>query len=122
MSWKHATVLLIPKLCKDKTKISSYRPMALISVFSKTFERILANQMVPFLITEQKLHHQHYGFVPSKDSRTETYLLYKAITDTMLDKKYFVDISLDVKSAHDSVYIDGLLYKLILKENSALDA
>ncbi|GFY25088.1 putative RNA-directed DNA polymerase from transposon X-element [Trichonephila clavipes] len=39
-SWKHAILLPIPKPCKDKTKISSYRPIALTSVFSKTFERI----------------------------------------------------------------------------------
>ncbi|GFX81345.1 putative RNA-directed DNA polymerase from transposon X-element [Trichonephila clavipes] len=35
-SWKHAILLPIPKPCKDKTKISSYRPIALTSVFSKT--------------------------------------------------------------------------------------
>ncbi|GFX42552.1 RNA-directed DNA polymerase from mobile element jockey [Trichonephila clavipes] len=52
--WKHAIILPIPKPCKDKTKISSYRPIALTSVFSKTFGRILANRIAYFLITEHK--------------------------------------------------------------------
>ncbi|GFT39114.1 RNA-directed DNA polymerase from mobile element jockey [Trichonephila clavipes] len=107
-AWKHAIILPIPKPCKDKTKISSYRPIALTSVFYKTFERI-----AHLLITERKLHQQHYGFVPFKDNRTATYIIYKAITDTKLDKKYFVGISLDIKSAYDSVYIDGLIYKCL---------
>ncbi|GFX55880.1 putative RNA-directed DNA polymerase from transposon BS [Trichonephila clavipes] len=55
-SWKHAILLPIPKPCKDKTKISSYRPIALTSVFSKTFERILANRISYYLTKERKLH------------------------------------------------------------------
>ncbi|GFS68820.1 putative RNA-directed DNA polymerase from transposon BS [Trichonephila clavipes] len=66
--WKHDIILPISKPCKDKTKISS---IALISVFSKTFERILANRIAYFLVTEQKLHQQHYGFVPFKDNREQ---------------------------------------------------
>ncbi|GFS57553.1 RNA-directed DNA polymerase from mobile element jockey [Trichonephila clavipes] len=58
-SWTHAIILPIPKPCKDKTKISSYRPIALTSVFSKTFERILANRISYYLTKERKLHPQH---------------------------------------------------------------
>ncbi|GFV78116.1 putative RNA-directed DNA polymerase from transposon X-element [Trichonephila clavipes] len=97
-SWKHAVILPIPKQCKDKTCISSYRPIALTSVFSKTFERVLTNRLSYFLTTERKLHPQHYGFVPFKDSRSATYLIHKAIMDAKLKKKYFVgDKSLPVQ-------------------------
>ncbi|GFT47363.1 putative RNA-directed DNA polymerase from transposon BS [Trichonephila clavipes] len=75
-SWKHAIILPIPKPCKDKTKISSYRPIALTSVFSKTFERILANRISYYLTKERKLHPQHYGFVPFKDSRSAILIWY----------------------------------------------
>ncbi|GFS94173.1 LINE-1 reverse transcriptase homolog [Trichonephila clavipes] len=112
-SWKHAVILPIPKQCKDKTRISSYRPIALTSIFSKTFERVLTNRLSYFLTTERKLHPQHYGFVPFKDSRSATYLIHKAIMDAKLKKKYFVGVSLDIKSAYDSVYVDGLLYKCL---------
>ncbi|GFX76056.1 RNA-directed DNA polymerase from mobile element jockey [Trichonephila clavipes] len=112
-SWKHAVILPIPKQCKDKTGISSYRPIALTSIFSKTFERVLTNRLSYFLTTERKLHPQHYGFVPFKDSRSATYLIHKAIMDAKLKKKYFVGVSLDIKSAYDSVYVDGLLYKCL---------
>ncbi|GFV63215.1 LINE-1 reverse transcriptase homolog [Trichonephila clavipes] len=112
-SWKHAIILPIPKPCKDKTKISSYRPIALTSVFSKTFERILANTISYYLTKERKLHPQHYGFVPFKDSRSATYLVHKAIMNAKLQKKFFVGISLDIKSAYDSVYVDGLIYKCL---------
>ncbi|GFT31419.1 putative RNA-directed DNA polymerase from transposon BS [Trichonephila clavipes] len=97
-SWKHAVILPIPKQCKDKTRISSYRPIALTSIFSKTFERVLTNRLSYFLTTERKLHPQHYGFVPFKDSRSATYLIHKAIMNAKLKKKYFVgDKSLPVQ-------------------------
>ncbi|GFU68891.1 RNA-directed DNA polymerase from mobile element jockey [Trichonephila clavipes] len=112
-SWKHAVILPIPKQCKDKTRISSYSPIALTSIFSKTFERVLTNRLSYFLTTERKLHPQHYGFVPFKDSRSATYLIHKAIMDAKLKNKYFVGVSLDIKSAYDSVYVDGLLYKCL---------
>ncbi|GFS99960.1 putative RNA-directed DNA polymerase from transposon X-element [Trichonephila clavipes] len=58
--WKHAIILPIPKPCKHKTKISSYRPIALISVFSETFERILANRIAYFLVTEYAERNENY--------------------------------------------------------------
>ncbi|GFX87306.1 LINE-1 reverse transcriptase homolog [Trichonephila clavipes] len=100
-TWKHAVILPIPKQCKDKTRISSYRPIALTSIFSKTSERVLTNRLSYFLTTERKLHPQHYGFVPFKDSRSAIYLIHKAIMDAKLKKKYFVGVSLDIKSAYD---------------------
>ncbi|GFV90143.1 probable RNA-directed DNA polymerase from transposon X-element [Trichonephila clavipes] len=112
-SWKHAILLPIPKPCKDKTNIFLYRPIALTSVFSKTFERILANRISCYLTKERKLHPQHYGFVPFKDSRSATYLVHKAIMNAKLQKIFFVGISLDIKSAYDSVYVDGLIYKCL---------
>ncbi|GFV38664.1 RNA-directed DNA polymerase from mobile element jockey [Trichonephila clavipes] len=99
-SRKHAIILPVAKSCKDKTKISFYQPIVLISIFSKTFGRTLANRVVHFMITEQKLYYQHYGFVPFNDSRTVTYLIYKAITEAKLNKEYFVRISLDIKRAY----------------------
>ncbi|GFT48830.1 probable RNA-directed DNA polymerase from transposon X-element [Trichonephila clavipes] len=112
-----AILLPIPKPCKDKTKISSYRPIALTSVFSKTFERILANRISYYLTKERKLHPQHYGFVPFKDSRSATYLVHKAIMNAKLQKffcrnkfRHYI-----YKSAYDSVYVDGLIYKCLQK-------
>ncbi|GFS68773.1 reverse transcriptase domain-containing protein [Trichonephila clavipes] len=87
-SWKHAILLPIPKPCKDKTQISSYRPIALTSVFSKIFERILANRISYYLTKEIKLHPQHYGFVPFKDSRSATYLVHKAVMNAKLQKNF----------------------------------
>ncbi|GFX31491.1 putative RNA-directed DNA polymerase from transposon BS [Trichonephila clavipes] len=87
-SWKHGIILPIPKSCKDKTEISSYRPIALTSVFSKTFERILVNRISYYLTKERKLHPQHYGFVPFKDSRSATYLVHKAIMNAKLQNFY----------------------------------
>ncbi|GFV19485.1 transposon Ty3-G Gag-Pol polyprotein [Trichonephila clavipes] len=62
---------------------------------------------------ERKLHPQRYGFVHFEDSRSATYLIQKAIVDAKSEKKYFVGISVDIKRAYDSIYVDGLLYKCL---------
>ncbi|GFV28360.1 RNA-directed DNA polymerase from mobile element jockey [Trichonephila clavipes] len=85
MELKHAIIVPIPKPCKDQPKISSCRPITFTSVFSKTFERILANRMASFLLTEQTLHEQHHGLVPFKDNRTETCVIYKDITEAKME-------------------------------------
>ncbi|GBO39798.1 hypothetical protein AVEN_126488-1 [Araneus ventricosus] len=52
--WKHAIIIPIPKPNKDKTKVTSYRPIALTSVFCKIFERILAYRITNFLTCTKK--------------------------------------------------------------------
>ncbi|GBN64540.1 RNA-directed DNA polymerase from mobile element jockey [Araneus ventricosus] len=111
--WKHAIIIPIPKPNKDKTKVSSYRPIALTSVFCKIFERILAHRITNFLTCQKKLHSNQHGFLPFRDNHTAIYKIFTAISEARKNKKFFVGVSLDIKSAYDSVHIDELIYKCL---------
>ncbi|GBO42494.1 hypothetical protein AVEN_32786-1 [Araneus ventricosus] len=66
---KHSIIVPIPKPNKDKTKINSYRPIALTSVFSKVFERILIQRITHHLLTDKKVPPSVNGFLPLRDNQ-----------------------------------------------------
>ncbi|GBL91058.1 hypothetical protein AVEN_184439-1 [Araneus ventricosus] len=111
--WKHTIIIPIPKPNKDKTKLTSYRPIALISVFCKIFERILAHRITHFLTSQKKLNPNQHGFLPFRDNHTAIYKIYSAISEARKHKKNFVAVSLDIKSAYDSVHVDDLILKCL---------
>ncbi|GBM14671.1 hypothetical protein AVEN_97183-1 [Araneus ventricosus] len=110
--WKHI-IIPIPKPNKDKTKLTSYRPIALTSVFCKIFERILAHRITHFLTSRKKLNPNQHGFLPFRNNHTAIYKIYSAISEARKNKNFFVAVSLDIKSAYDSVHVDDLILKCL---------
>ncbi|GBO04752.1 hypothetical protein AVEN_103998-1, partial [Araneus ventricosus] len=121
-AWKHMIIIPIPKPNKDKTKLTSYRPIALTSVFCKIFESILAHRITHFLTSQKKLNPNQHGFLPFRDNHTAIYKIYSAISEARKNKKFFVAVSLDIKSAYDSVHVDDLILKCLqLALNESFD-
>ncbi|GBM55527.1 hypothetical protein AVEN_16344-1 [Araneus ventricosus] len=121
--WKHTIIIPIPKPNKDKTKLISYRPIALTSVFCKIFERILAHRITHFLTSQKKLNPNQHGFLSFRDNHTAIYKIYSAISAARKNKKFFVAVSLDIKIAYDSVHVDDLILKCLqLDSSSALSS
>ncbi|GBN00352.1 hypothetical protein AVEN_270121-1 [Araneus ventricosus] len=119
-AWKHTIIIPIPKPNKDKTKLTSYRPIALTSVFCKIFERILAHRITHFLTSQKKLNPNQHGFLPFRDNHTAIYRIYSAISEARKNKKFFVAVSLDIKSAYDSVHVDDLILKCLQLETTTI--
>lgn len=43
--WKIANIKFIKNKTKDKTKLGSYRPIALLSTLEKIYERVIVNRI-----------------------------------------------------------------------------
>ena len=60
--FNEATVTLIPKSDKDSTKKEYYRPISLMNIDAKVFNKILTNQIQEH--TKKIIHHDQIGFIP----------------------------------------------------------
>ncbi|XP_017795358.1 PREDICTED: uncharacterized protein LOC108576808 [Habropoda laboriosa] len=62
-TWKTANLMIIPKtLDGDKQQLSAYRPIALLPVTSKIFERILDDRIQVSCIEQNLTSEEQYGF------------------------------------------------------------
>jgi hypothetical protein len=61
-TWKHASVIPIPKPDKDHTNPSNYRPISLLSLVSKFFEKIIIKRLQDFVSTNNVLPDRQVGF------------------------------------------------------------
>ena len=111
-TWKHATVVAIPKPRKDPTLPSSYRPISLLPHISKILERVILNRIEDHLNSHEIIPPFQYGF---RKGRSTTMQLHKSIhhiTQSMNNHKITSFLSLDIESAFDSVWHDAVLAKM----------
>ena len=113
--WKKANVIPVHKK-GDKQIINNYRPVSLLPICSKIFEKIIFNSLFEYLEDNKLLNCNQSGF-RSGDSCVHQLLsiiheIYKSF-DTNPSPEVR-GVFLDISKAFDRVWHDGLLYKLKL--------
>jgi len=96
----------------DKNNISDYRPISLLSSFSKVFEKAMYNQLQEHLNKFSILAEEHFGF--RNDSSTNK-AIYKLISETLLalnNKISIGGIFFDLEKAFNCLNYDILISKL----------
>ena len=114
VTWKIGKVVAIPKPGKDHSLPGSYRPITLLPIVGKMFEKLILGRMLEFESENQILINQQFGF-RSKHSTTQQVL---RITETISlrfnENKSTAMTLLDIEKAFDSVWHDALSHKLFL--------
>ena len=111
--WKKAKVTPIHK-GGDVSEPSNYRPISVLSIFSKILERAVFDQLYKYMNLNKFLNQYQSGFRPLRS--TSTALI--NITDDWLNSFDNGEITgvvmLDLKKAFDTVDLDILIHKLKL--------
>lgn len=96
----------------NKNNMDNYRPIALLSIFSKMLEKCLVNRMYRFFHKFKVLSPHQFGF--RKDcSTSDAITSFIDITSKNMDQKqYTLALFADLKKAFDCVDLDILLAKL----------
>lgn len=108
--WKIAKVIMIPKPGKPTEELSSYRPISLLSVVSKVFERLLLVRLKP-LLADMIPDHQ-FGFRVGHSTQEQCHRVVNYIREGFEHKQYISAVFLDIQEAFDRVWIEGLLFKI----------
>ena len=108
---KIATVIPIFKK-GDASKNSNYRPISLLSVFSKIFEKIMHERLYNFLELHEILFQMQFGFRNGNSTDHALISLSERIKSTIDSKRVGCGIFIDLQKAFDTVNHNILLQKL----------
>ena len=104
---------IIPLHKKDsKLNYKNYRPISLLSVFSKIFEKTIYKRMYAYLEKKNLIYHKQYGFRSNYSTNHALTNLTEYIKSSLDDKKYVCGIFVDLEKAFDTVNHDILIKKL----------
>ena len=111
--WKKANVIPIHKKDSRNCK-NNYRPISLLPVFGKMFEKIIYDSIYSHLLKNRLLTPHQSGFQAGDSTINQLLLITHKIygsfdnVPSLETRAVFLDLS----KAFDRVWIDGLLYKL----------
>ena len=96
----------------DKQTLKNYRPVSLLPICGKTFERHLFNEMFRFFLDNKLISTNQSGFKPGDSCMNHllpiTHEIYKSFDDGLEIRSVFLDIS----KAVDKVWHEGVIFKL----------
>lgn len=61
-AWKMAEVIMIPKPGKSLNETASYRPISLLPIVSKLFEKLLLKRLKPIIEIKNLIPAHQFGF------------------------------------------------------------
>ena len=96
----------------DPCEFNHYRPVSLLSVFSKVFERVMYNRLNSYLDTYNILFHNQFGFRKKHSSYMALMILMDKLIKSLENGEYVVGVFLDFSKAFDTVNHEILLSKL----------
>jgi len=111
--WKLSEICPIPKPNKNHSNPTNYRPISLLSTVGKLMEKIVASRLTWYLDEYNLLTQHQAGFRPHHNTDELLLRLTQDIWTTIDETDPLYTVFLDISKAFDSVWRNGLEYKLI---------
>ena len=112
--WKTSNIIPVHKK-NDKQLVKIYRPISLLPIFGKMFEKIIFSKIYHFLLEEKVLSPNQFGFRPSDSSINQLLVITHEIFDAFdcNPRRELRSVFLDVSKTFDKVWHDSLFYKFM---------
>jgi len=103
---------MIPKPGKPPHEAASYRPISLLPVMSKLFEKLLIKRLKPVIERKNLIPNHQFGFRSKHSTIDQVHRITNSVENALEEKKVCSAVFLDVAQAFDKVWHEGLNYKL----------
>jgi hypothetical protein len=110
--WKVSQIVTIPKPGKPAEDFKSYRPISLLPILFKLFEKIFITRIHPILQSSQLIPDHQFGFRRKHATIEQVHRITNIIHRALENKQYCTAAFLDISQAFDRVWHEGLMYKL----------
>lgn len=102
-NWKIATVVFFAKRNKDPKLLTSYRPICLLPMLGKIYERLIKHRLNYHLESNKYFHDSQFGFREGKSTIQILNKLKHKINKYLKTKKYCSLVSFDITGAFDNI-------------------
>ena len=111
--WNISRITLIKKPgTKSYEQCSSYRPLSNSSHVGKLFERMISARLKLYFETHNILDEQQEGFRTHRSTNRSLYRMHLVLGEAKRSKRPTALLNIDLEKAFDSIWVQGLLYKL----------
>ncbi|CAG9124649.1 unnamed protein product [Plutella xylostella] len=110
--WKVSQICMTPKDGKPPTDPGSYRPISLLPLLSKLFEKVFLRRLKPILDEEKLIPDHQFGFREEHSTVEQIHRIVEKIRLSLEKKEYCSAAFLDIQQAFDRVWHKGLLFKM----------
>jgi len=111
-TWKASVIVTVLKPQKPPENPSSYRPISLLPVLGKILEKIILKRITTIAQSKNSIPNFQFGFRSHHATTHQLHRVADTISAALETKKYCAGVFLDVAKAFDTVWHDGLLFKL----------
>ena len=108
---KGAKVITVYKT-GDRSEPGNYRPISVLSVFNRLFERLMHKRLTSFIEKKKFLYNAQYGFRANCSTQHVILDIVNRIQSNMKAGLYSCNVFIDLKKAFDKVDQTVLLCKL----------
>ena len=110
--WKVAEVIMLPKPGKPPNDVKSYRPISLLPVISKLFEKLLLKRLKLIIEKHNLIPDHQFGFRSKHSTIDQIHRITDIIERALEEKQICSAVFIDVAQAFDKVWHEGLINKL----------
>ena len=96
----------------EKNNINNYRPISIVSFFSKIFEKMMYHYISEFMEKNNLICKNQFGFRPKHSTQHAVISLVNNITNSLDTRDIVIGVFLDLKKAFDTMDHTILLKKL----------